>query len=271
MVGDTIGPSESQIDGNASGLLKSMIDGYRLSQMIHVVAKLRVADLLAAGPMTIDELAGATAAHSESLGRILRALASFGTFSEDPDAVLKSQPEVRGILFDEASVVVEAQARCGSLEVGRRCSFMPGSFFLSIPTGANTYLLKDILHDWDDQHAIDLLRKLRATMPRLSRLLVIERLIAPDNQPSASKALDIVMLVLTGGKERARETILRSSSVRWLQPPTSRGREFGNEPHGLYPLMSSVTFDDPSYSVRTRIIATMSNLCPRVRSDEGWS
>ena len=308
--------SQPQIDSDATGLLKSMIDGYRLSQMIHVVAKLHIAELLAAGPMTIDELAGATRAHSESLRRILRALASFGIFSEDRDgsfrlsplathlqegvpgsqwafaasigepwwwspwgrllhsvqtgqaafnfvygegifeylrrndaasasfnehmramteaeaqgivaaydfsqsrliadiggglgallfAILKSQPEVRGILFDDASVVVEAQARFGNLEVGQRCSFVAGSFFLSIPTGADTYLLKDILHDWDDQHAIEVLDKLRVAMPSRSKLLVIERLIAPDNQPSASKALDIVMLVLTGGKERTRE------------------------------------------------------------------
>jgi len=315
-VRNAMSAAQSQIDGDTAGLLNSMINGYRLSQMIHVVAKLHVADLLAAGPMTIDELAGATGAHLESLRRLLRALASFGIFSEDRDgsfrlsplathlqegvpgsqwafaasigepwwwspwgkllhsvqtgeaafncvhdegifeylrknepasaifnanmramteaeaqvivaaydfsqsqliadigggtgallfAILKSKPRARGILFDDASVVAEAQARFGNLEVGERCSFAPGSFFLSIPTGADTYLLKDILHDWDDQHAIELLRKLRVEMTSGSKLLVIERLIAPDNRPSTSKALDIVMLVLTGGRERAEE------------------------------------------------------------------
>ena len=63
--------AKSQIDGATSGLLNSMISGYRLSQMIHVVAKLHVADLLAAGPMTINELASATGAHLESLRRHL--------------------------------------------------------------------------------------------------------------------------------------------------------------------------------------------------------
>ncbi len=308
--------SQWQTDGDVAELLNSMINGYRLSQMIYVAAKLHIADLLTAGPMTIDELAAATRAHSESLRRILRALASFGIFFEDRDgsfrlsplavhlregvpgsqwafavsigepwwwlpwgrllhsvrtgavafnsvygesffeylrkndpacaifngnmramteaeaqgivvaydfsparliadigggtgallfAILKSRPEARGILFDDASVVAEAQARFGNLEVGHRCSFMAGSFFLSIPTGADIYLLKDVLHDWDDEHAIEVLHKLRVTMPGRSRLLIIERLIAPDNQPSPSKALDIVMLVLTGGKERSRE------------------------------------------------------------------
>ncbi len=311
-----MGEIDLQIDANIPGILKSMIDGYRVSQMIHVVAKLHIADLIAAGSMRIDELAATTGAHAESLRRVLRALASFGIFYENPDdsfrlsplathlqqavpdsqwafaasigepwwwrpwgellhsvqtgkaafncvygeglfeylrknerasaifnanmhamtqaeaqgivaaydfsdsqliadigagtgtllfAILKSQPQVRGILFDQASVVAEAQARFANLEIGQRCSFMPGSFFVSIPTGANTYLLKDILHDWDDQHAIELLRKLRIAMPNSSKLLVIERLIAPDNQPSATKALDIGMLVLTGGKERTRE------------------------------------------------------------------
>jgi hypothetical protein len=120
-------------------------------------------------------------------------------------AILKSQPEVRGILFDDAPVVAEAWARFANLEGGQRCSFVPGSFFLSLPTGASLYLLKDILHDWNDRQAIDLLHKLRVAMPSRSKLLVIERLIVPDNQPSASKALDIAMLVLTGGKERTRE------------------------------------------------------------------
>src|SRR5262249_1475802 len=75
-----------------SGLLNSMINGYRLSQMIHVVAKLHVAELLAADPMTIDELASATGAHLESLRRLLRALASFGIFSEDRDGSFRLSP-----------------------------------------------------------------------------------------------------------------------------------------------------------------------------------
>jgi Dimerisation domain len=61
-----------------AGLLQSMIDGYQLSQMIYVAAKLRIADLLAEGPMAIAELAEASRAHPECLRRILRALASFG-------------------------------------------------------------------------------------------------------------------------------------------------------------------------------------------------
>jgi len=308
--------SQSQIEADASGLLNIMINGYRVSQMIFVASKLHIADLLAVGPMTIEQLAGATRTHSESLQRILRALASFGIFFEDPDgrfrlsplaiqlqqgvpgslwafavsigepwwwspwggllhsvqtgeaafdcvygeglfeylrknepasaifnahmramteveahgivaaydfsesqiiadigggtgalllAILKSQPEVRGILFDDAPVVAEARARFANLEVGQRCSFVPGSFFLSLPTGASLYLLKDVLHDWNDRQAIDLLHKLRMAMASGSKLLIIERLIVPDNQPSASKALDIAMLVLTGGRERTRE------------------------------------------------------------------
>jgi hypothetical protein len=315
-IGAGMKASQSQVERETSALLKDMIDGYRLSQMIYVAARLRIADLLAAGPMTIDQLAGATQAHADSLRRILRALASFAIFSEDRDgsfrlsplaallqegvqgsqwafaasigepwwwspwgrllhsvqtgkvafdclygesffeylrhndqasaifnenmrimteaeaqgivaaydfsqfqliadigggtgallfAILKSQLEVRGILFDGASVVADAQARFGNLELGQRFSFVPGSFFLSVPTGADLYLLKDILHDWDDQRAIEILHRVRATIPSHSTLLVIERSIAPDNQPSVSKALDIVMLVLTGGKERTRE------------------------------------------------------------------
>src|SRR2546421_10451823 len=84
--------STSPTEGDAAGLLKNMIDGYRLSQMIYVAAQLHLADLLAAGPMTIGQLAGATGAHSESLRRILRALASFGIFSEDRDGSFRLTP-----------------------------------------------------------------------------------------------------------------------------------------------------------------------------------
>jgi hypothetical protein len=69
-----------------------------------------------------------------------------------------------------------------------------GSFFISVPPGPDTHLLKDVLHDWDDQHASEVLRNIRTAMSKQSRLVVIERLIAADNQPSSARALDIVML-----------------------------------------------------------------------------
>jgi len=76
--------SQSQIDADASALLKIMINGYRVSQMIFVASKLHIADLLAAGPMTIEQLAGATRPHSESLQRILRGTGKSGHFLRRP-------------------------------------------------------------------------------------------------------------------------------------------------------------------------------------------
>lgn len=110
-------------------------------------------------------------------------------------AVLRRHPDLDGILFDQPSVLTGAA-------VPPRCRLAEGSFFEQIPAQADLYLLKDILHDWTDQQAHTILANCRRAMHGEARLLVIERLIAPGNEPDAAKRVDITMLALTGGRER---------------------------------------------------------------------
>jgi hypothetical protein len=292
-----------------------MISGYWVSQAIYVVAKLRIADLLAEGPRGVDELAGATGVHARSLYRVLRALASTGVFREEgsrrfaltPTAellrsdaaesqrplalmmgeeqyqayghllhtvrtgetafeavfgkpifdylgehpeqaatfdaamtaihgreteamlaaydlsaigvladigggngstlrgVLRRYPAMNGILFDQAHVVERARSAIAADGLAARCQTVAGSFFDSVPAGADAYLLRHIIHDWDDDKAGLILRHVHRAMGAGARLLVVESVIPADNAPSFGKLLDLTMMVSPGGLERTED------------------------------------------------------------------
>ncbi len=80
-----------------------------------------------------------------------------------------------------------------------------GNFFEAMPEGADAYLLKSIIHDWDDAAAIEILRKCRVAMADTGRVLVVERVIRPGNEPDRTKFADLYMLVALGGRERTVE------------------------------------------------------------------
>jgi O-methyltransferase domain/Dimerisation domain len=295
--------------------LVQMMTGYWVSQSLYVAAKLGVADLLANGPRTVEDLAKATDADSRSLGRVLRALASVGVFTEanrgeyaltplasllrtgtpdsmhalaimyaeeqyrawgdilhsvrtgktafdqqfgmtyfsylaqHPDAdrvfnqamsgwttqlvsavidaydfspfstivdiggsygtlmagILRNNQSARGILFDQPHVVAVADKHLALAGVGQRCETAGGDFFEEVPTGGDAYLLAQILHDWDDDRCVTILRHCRRAMPMHGKLLVIELVLPDGEEPSFSKWLDLHMLVLLGARERTAE------------------------------------------------------------------
>ncbi len=301
---------------------------YDLTQMIYVVVKLGIPDLLAGGPRHVDELAALIGVHAPSLYRLMRALASLDIFLEDSTgrfsltslsellrsgvpgswrpfalaygepwwwsawggllhsvqtgetafdhvqgkslfeflaqnaeaarifnanmtamtsgeagavvaaydfsrtrvlvdvgggqgalvtAVLQSYPQVRAIVFDLPSVVEEARSRLESAGIVERCEVVGGSFFEQVPRGGDVYTLKDILHDWDDPQAINILRTCHAAMDSSARLLVIERIIRPGKDGMAGKMTDVAMLIFTGGKERTEaqyRTLLESAGFQ---------------------------------------------------------
>ena len=300
-------------DQAAAADLRRLIVGYRLSQALHVAARLGVADLLKNGPMSVDELARAVGAHPESLYRLMRLLASEGVFAEsaprrfsltpragllrsdvpgslrvraiyDCDeaywqawgnlmhsvatgepafdrthgvpffeymkthaavaanfntvmtdqnaaaaqavveaydfsglgtlvdvggghgsllaAILAANPLLRGILHDQPHVVATARPTLEAAGVADRCDIIGGDFFKRVPAGGDAYLLKHILHNWDEPRCAAILRNARDAMPADGRLLVVETLIPPNNEPSYGKYLDLGMLVLLPGRER---------------------------------------------------------------------
>ncbi len=118
-------------------------------------------------------------------------------------SVLQKYPEMKGILFDLPHVVERARERIEAAGVGDRCELIAGDFFESVPEGADAYFLRHIIHDWDDERSLTILRNCHAAMAPAGRLLVVESVIPEGNQPFVGKLLDLVMLLIPGGKERS--------------------------------------------------------------------
>jgi O-methyltransferase/methyltransferase family protein len=289
--------------------LRRLVNGYQVTQAIHVAVTLGIPDLLAGGARGGDDLAGETESHAPTLYRLLRALASVGVLHEDDQrrftltslgeglrsdaepslaawarfvgrryhweawghllhsvrtgenafwdlhgesvweyratrpeeseifdaamtaltrvgnqalvaaydfgrfgvvvdvgggrgallgAILDAYPQVRGVLFDQPHVVA-------GVDVGVRCEVVPGSFFDAVPEGGDAYVLKSIIHDWDDEEAVRILRVCRRVARPGSALLVIERELGGPNELPQAKFSDLNMLVVPGGRERSQE------------------------------------------------------------------
>jgi O-methyltransferase domain/Dimerisation domain len=119
-------------------------------------------------------------------------------------AVLAAEPTLRGVLVDRPGVVAGAPALLARAGVAERCEIVVASFFERVPAGGDAYVLKSILHDWEDPEATAILRTLRAAIPAHGVVLVIERdLDAPGAAVDATLS-DLNMLVNTGGRERTR-------------------------------------------------------------------
>ncbi len=110
-------------------------------------------------------------------------------------ALLAEYPKLRGVLFDQPHVVE-------GVDLGPRCEIVGGSFFEAVPDGGDAYLLKWIIHDWEDEESTAILRTIRRTG---GTVLVIERLLGPPNEDPVAKLSDINMLVGPGGRERTLE------------------------------------------------------------------
>jgi hypothetical protein len=292
-----------------------LASGYWHTQAIYVAAKLGIADALADGPRTADELSAATQTHPRALYRLLRALASIGIFAEDdgrrfaltplaeclrsnvpgsvralaimrgewqyeswgrliesvrtgrsafeqiyrvplfdylsqnPEkgqlfdaamtgvhgrettamldaydftgigvlvdvgggngeviaSVLKRYPTVRGVLFDQPSVVERSRKNLEAAGLAGRCEARAGNFFETVPPGADAYMLRHVIHDWDDERSVAILRNCRAALGGRGKLLVVEGIVPPGNGPALSKFFDLAMMVLPGGMERTED------------------------------------------------------------------
>jgi hypothetical protein len=308
--------------------IRRLVEGYQISQAIHVVATLGIADLLASGSRSNDELAASTQTHPPTLYRLLRALASVDVFREldghrfeltalgerlrsdvadsiagwamfigrpyywqawaglfhsvrtgenafqhihatdvwayrssRPDenaifnramtalsrrsnaallarydfgryrtivdvgggngallvAILSAYPDLVGVLFDQPHVVGAASAVLEHAGVAERCRVVAGSFFEEIPEGADSYLLRAVIHDWKDEEAIRILGVVRRAIPSEGTVLLIERVIRSPNEGRDAKFSDLNMLVVPGGQERTCEefvTLLDAGGFR---------------------------------------------------------
>ena len=119
-------------------------------------------------------------------------------------SILRANPGLRGVLFDIPPVIEGAKRRVAGL--GDRLELVAGDVFASVPPGGDAYLLKWIIHDWDDEHSLTILRNCHRAMAPGARLLLVERVVPERIDPSADTQstllADLNMLVLTGGHER---------------------------------------------------------------------
>lgn len=309
-----------QVQQRPSLALIELVNGYRITQAIRVAAQFGIADLLAAGSRTSDDLAATTGTDPAALYRLLRALAAVGVFREEEDQrfaltpvgdclrrdapesihgwamfvggadhwqlwgaldhsirtgenarqhvsgtdswtyrqqhpelgvefdlamasianlviatllpifdfgrfativdvgggtgsllaeILVRYPAMSGVLFDQPHVVSGAATVLERAGVADRCEVIGGSFFEGVPGGGDAYIMKSIIHDWEDAESIAILRSCRAAMTEGASLLLVERVLGPPNDVPDSKFSDLNMLIGPGGRERSNEEYAR--------------------------------------------------------------
>jgi hypothetical protein len=122
-------------------------------------------------------------------------------------SVLKAYPQMRGVLFDLEHVIAGAGPLLAASGVGDRVRTESGDFFKAVPAGGDAYIMKHIIHDWDDDRAVAILTAIRKALdgkPQ-GRVILLEAALAPGNAPDFGKLVDLEMLLLPGGRERTAD------------------------------------------------------------------
>lgn len=141
-------------------------------------------------------------------------------------AVLARYPNMKGILFDLGHVVGRTKDHLKSVGLAGRCNIIEGSFFESIPAGADAYLFRHIIHDWTDEQCVQILGHCRKVIPATGKLLIVDCVVPAGNAPSLSKDMDITMLAYPGGQERTEahfRSLLKAAGfeLKSITPTTS--------------------------------------------------
>ncbi|MBW4445202.1 MAG: methyltransferase [Plectolyngbya sp. WJT66-NPBG17] len=127
--------------------------------------------------------------------------------------ILRSHPHLKGILFDLSEIIA-------TVSVDENIQPIAGNFFESVPTGGDAYLMRWIIHDWDDEKSSIILRNCHHAMSDQSKLLLVEGIIPPGNEPAPVKLIDMIMLLMTGGRERTEaeyRSLLRSNGFELMR------------------------------------------------------
>jgi O-methyltransferase domain len=134
-----------------------------------------------------------------------------GGHGETLMSILGQYPSMRGILFDLEHVVAGAPKRIEALGLKDRCRTASGDFFTAVPGGGDLYILQHVIHDWDDDRAATILKAIHTALAgkRNGRVLLIESVLQPGNEPDMGKLIDLEMLVMPGGRERTADEFSR--------------------------------------------------------------
>jgi len=122
-------------------------------------------------------------------------------------SILRKYPSMRGVLLDLDHVIAGARPKIAAAGLADRCQTIAGDFFTTVPPGGDAYVLKHIIHDWDDDRATHILKNVRTALNGVAngRVLLLEGVVQPANAPDFSKILDLEMLMFPGGRERTAE------------------------------------------------------------------
>lgn len=135
-------------------------------------------------------------------------------------AILRDYPLLKGVLFDLPVVAQSAAQHSQVVDIVSRCEVVAGDFFESVPSGGDVYVLSMIIHDWDDEQSICILKNCREAIKPNGKLLLVETVIESGNTPHFGKWLDLHMLVMHGGCERTEveyRRLLRTAGFELTQ------------------------------------------------------
>ncbi|MBI5444531.1 MAG: methyltransferase [Deltaproteobacteria bacterium] len=148
---------------------------------------------------------GAAAVEAYDFGRFATIVDVGGGHGALLTAILEKNPSSRGIVFDLPRVIEGTRPKIAASKVAERCECVAGDFFASVPAGGDAYVLASIVHDWDEERALTILKNCRRAMGEVGKLLLIEMVIPPEDARFFGKWLDLQMLVCVGGQERTAE------------------------------------------------------------------
>lgn len=135
-------------------------------------------------------------------------------------SILQKNPGVEGVLFDAPGVIEGARPKLEKAGVAERCEAVAGDFFKTVPEGGDAYIMKWIIHDWEDEKAIAILKNCRKHLGPNGRLIIVDCVVPENDEPDFSKVFDLNMMVMTGGKERTKaefQELLAAAGFKLLQ------------------------------------------------------
>ncbi len=165
--------------------------------------------------ITLSEGSNEAIAEAYDFGAFSRVVDVGGGHGQLLSAILGRHAHLSGVLFDLPSSVEMIRSGAGGNLA--RTELVAGNFFESVPQGADVYVLKKVIHDWNDEQAVAILRNCREAMAPHGKVLVAETIIPAGNEPNPIKLIDANMLVVTGGKERTQAeyaTVLDAAGLR---------------------------------------------------------